>query len=873
MNEILQIKNEHLRLAPNLFPRLIKNLEVTDSGEKLSDREVEEKCFQVLGFLEEYYRIPSLDSKVKQVFNPDESGSLELQLDEIINGTNQTRTTLLETDLESIDDSELYQPEGNQELNDYQKKTKKLNLLNSRQHREEIKAELAKLLLYPQVMERFQDEFNQEISLYKTARKPMKKVRNINRMLKKLKQAIYKSYLSGKKEHGKLTQSAANKITFFQNKFDELELQKKGVEDIASPTTKGYLETQKLLEYKRQLNENGFIMTPSRLNLLERIKQGVLSGKKIFLVGSTGTGKSQLSFAVANELTGGYELIPWHEGSTPRDVHGYPKISIDPDTEQSYSHTEPGPAQRAKDLEKTLIHAEVTGAPTRVLLELKDTLFQDDTIFQIFTGNPKDDRTKQREEMDPAILRELTGIEVSYMPASEMFDIIKAMLIEENGVLKFSSSELNFIDQLCKAAEMMQKIHNRDFDGFSDEMKTMLGIDLQGNTETTLNNNFLDPGTLFKLFSEWELALARGKDFASYMQDKLNEFIKDPKTMSNLEERRVLEKILYFYMGSKGSSVDLKQWSGSLEVEIEKNVKNYVLPSEMLGRTALSNENPMGVDDTEKKDLHLELQKEERKEWTRVLGVKLDIPSLPDYVTPEIQENLKDMGMELRFIPSLDLGNIDDLKLHDTEEYLKGLELKYPNWNRFEKIIDDNSQKNDHSVFRNLSKMFWDWVKKGQTKFPQLPGAWVAVETLEKPNTGISYNETAVSKIFDFGTRIGVSWNNAQLCIENHKIEFLQKINLPESLSDQVRMLEPIEWNLLANREGWGGSSSFELTNDQVIYDAYRTNNHQEQDVYKYTATIIVGARYHGGAAIALYHNPDMGMKSIGFRVAIVLGT
>jgi hypothetical protein len=55
-----------------------------------------------------------------------------------------------------------------------------------------------------------------------------------------------------------------------------------------------------------------------------------------------------------------------------------------------------------------------------------------------------------------------------------MDDIIRAMLIEENGVLKLSKSEVDYVETLSKAAEMMQRIHNRDFDGFSSEMKNFL---------------------------------------------------------------------------------------------------------------------------------------------------------------------------------------------------------------------------------------------------------------------------------------------------------------------------------------------------------------------------------------------------------------
>lgn len=865
--ELEQIRLARYRLAPRLFERLAKKINEARTPNKednLSDQEVEEKCFQLLGLLEEFYRIPPLDSKIREAFVPDERASLRSRLDAVLRKTTQTRREYFMNSADTIKDEELFPEEDFSKLSEEEKKERKLRRLNEHHHQQRIEKEITNLLVYPQVRARFQKEFSGEWQIYHGVKSKIKEARTIDDLITDCRLAIYQIYLvSTQQNNGKLVQTAIDEIVYFQGKLTQLEESRIELRRQASVSALGYLETQKLLEYKRQLNEMGFVLTPSREAFLERIRAGILSGKKVFLVGSTGTGKSELAFRVAGELTGGYEIIPWHEGSTPRDVHGYPKISIDPITGQPYSHIEPGPAPRAKQFGKVLIHSEATGAPTRVLLELKDTLFKDNGIMQIFTGNPKDERTANREEMDPAILRELSGIEVTYMPASEMKDIILAMLIEENGVLKLGSSELKYIEQLCKAAEIMQKIHNRQFGDFLDmagdsqevknlktSLRAALGIDSRGNTESTLNNNFLDPGTLFKLFSEWQLAQARGQSFAEYMQLKLNEFITDPKTLSMPEERKILQKILHAFGLITNAS-------GETEVFISKQPteKGYTLPSEMVQSMALSDENPMGEQAIEKPAEISELQKKEQAEWLRVLGVKdIPIPPLPDYVTPEVEEKIKAMGMELVFMPQLNLGTLNDLKQKGVEVYLSWLEENHPNWHSYESIMGNDQQKNDHTnMMRNLKKSFWQQVKDGNIAFPTMPGVWLAIESMPKPDQENQYQNSAITSILQLQDRFNVSHDQASSAIASNRNKILQQMGLSSDL--EVRMPSSLELNLYFNRKGYGVSDTAEWSNTVDM-----------------SSRVLVGDSDFGGAASFYWALPDERYSHIGFRIAVVLG-
>lgn len=851
-----QIQQARYRVAPLSVKGFIEGVPVRENPEILSKEKVEEQCFAALGYMEEYFRPPSQTTTEILISGDMNLRDLEAQLDKSFPSSkkdNAVRRILTGSSRDSDIDTATTDHE------------------RTSGHQDKIKTKIGEILSHPQVRKKFEEELEREIGFYQASRRPMRKVRDIDRVTGKLRQAIYRLYLSSKRDHGKLVQSAADQIASFQGKLDELESTKRGIEQTASPETLGYFETQKLLEYKKQLREHGFVTTPSREQLIDRITREALAGKKIFLVGSTGTGKTELAFYALDSLTGGYEIVPWHEGTTPRDIFGYRELYEDAEGKVQ-SGIKPGPYPRALEKQFGLVHEEFTGGSTRTHLSMKYLMgahpgekvhipgFNGEVheitpnFIELFTGNPKDERTKQREEMDPAILRELTGVEVSYMPASEMKDIILAKLIEENGVLRLGQTELKYIEQLCKAAEMMQKIHNRDFEGFTPEIKAILGIDAQGNTETTLNTNFLDPGTLFKLFGEWELARARGQNFGEYMQSKLGEFVRDPKTLSTPEEQKTLQKVLHAF-GLVSSA------SGETEVAIGKpeGEKGYTLPSEMAGAVALSSENPMGAKSTEtRQPITSELQRTEQEYWSSFLGVQAEVSPLPTEVTRDVVEKLKDLGMEIRSLPKLDIGTLDDLKKMGTQAFLARIEQKYPGLKVLYKSLSGSNRQN-HSIRPLLDKRYWDWVKDGITAFPDgyNKGGWLAVETMSKPAYGTSYATTLLSQKLGFLNRFNVSAEKADRAVREQTASILTDSGLPNNRS--VRMPTAEEWNLLAYREGWDATNN-------TCYDTWEWTN-TEADLDGASRRVIVGV------APVTWSDPSRSFAYIGFRVVVVLGT
>lgn len=240
--------------------------------------------------------------------------------------------------------------------------------------------------------------------------------------------------------------------------------------------------------------------------------------------------------------------------------------------------------------------------------------------------------------------------------------------------------------------------------------------------------------------------------------------------------------------------------------------------------------------------------------WRKILGKDVEIVPAPSVVTPEVRRNLERLGFELRFIPKLDVGAIDDLKRKGEKRYLDELQKRYPGWRRYESLSD--TEWNDHSVGRNLEEWYWRQVKDGDIDFPRLPGVWVAVETMPKPSYGDPYKETPVTDRLGLSDRFSVSWNDAQAAIQKAKRGILSEAGLPSSLD--VRMLETHEWNLLANREGWGATNTYEWTN---------TESREAGG----SGRVFAGGSGGGGAANVYWGRPGGSDDNVGFRLAVVL--
>lgn len=436
------------------------------------------------------------------------------------------------------------------------------NIIKSKKnYRENLKVQIESTLESNQVWEALQPHLESELKLFTSHRPVLGKIKSAQKEIDIFEEAGQVLTFQAKQNHGRLTAKEEEILKKFKVRSTELATNiQTTVDTNEDETLSGFIVFQNLRDYKAQAERTGFVKTPSVKELISKTRNALISGKKVFLLSPTGTGKTALAGEVLSTLKGGVQVVACHEGMTPRDFHGYQEMR------DGNTFWSAGPYTEAKNQGNGLLVDEVSTAPNRVLLELKSNLFKDQDLAVIFTGNPKDEHTQDRERMDPALLREMSGIKMDYMPATETRDIILAGLSKSWGI-PLSKEEVGLITKLCEAASEMQKLHI--LNGDADAKKT-LGYD----ENDLIRNKFLDPGTLFSLFLEWEKAQAEGKDFSVYLGEQLQSFIEDNGTLRMPEENALLQKILHKHGVLTSATRDIK--TPHIEVEQE-----YILPSEM----------------------------------------------------------------------------------------------------------------------------------------------------------------------------------------------------------------------------------------------------------------------------------------------------
>ena len=624
--DIFGIGEFHHSYAPLLVRRKMygflskKNAE-GDSVE-LAQTEIQEACFRVLGYLEEYQRILRIT----------ELPSSQLDLQHV-----QTEKDLLK----------LLLSEGSQENNEEGEDS-----IEDGDMREHIAGKIRALLGNTQVREYFLENLKEEVQRYRASLPKLKVVAGMRFAQSGASRKIIREYLGSKKKHGKLVQSSADNILKYEQLKEKARKREEAERQSANETERGFLKAQELLQYKEQIRKKGFALTPSRKKLVEKIARQVLAGKKVFLVGSTGTGKTELAMYVADDTSGRYEMVSWHEGTTPRDLFGYRELWTNEEG-KTESGTKPGPVTKAVTDGAVAIHDEYTTGTTRSQIAAKafmnakpgqnihipgfnGQVFEVSQDFaEIFTGNPKDERTQAREDMDPAILRMMTGLKIDYMPAEEMKDIILANVIEDNGVLRLSPSEVELIGKLCNAAELMQMFHDRAFDDVAQKLgagsaefstlKSVFGGDIK---DARLDKHFLDPGTLFGMFRDFDLTRASGGSLKAHLESVVADFLVDPK--SNVPEEKILMRKILEICGV------IKKTNAGVKVKLKSKTEepDYLLPSQLATLGAAQK------DDTDIFDQEGEDEKAKEimgknftgpAEWKQNLGVEIkgDIPPIP----------------------------------------------------------------------------------------------------------------------------------------------------------------------------------------------------------------------------------------------------
>lgn len=591
-----------------------------------------------------------------------------------------------------------------------------------------------------------------------------------------------------------------------------------------------------------------FINDKFSLDLQKQIAVSLLQGDPLLIEGGTSIGKTTTVRKMAAEL--GYEVHYANlNGATDvEDLMGRyvpnPNKKTDNDPEYVFADGKITSGLRQEEGKtKIIILDEYNSAAPNILIrlhEVLDALQRGDNVVlsEDASENISVDKTKTkiialtnppgkgyfgREPLDPAQLRRWV-----YLKAP-------SDLPEET----FSYST----DVLFSLVSQQQEVSKTDF--------------LNSRDQALIPEQFSEiPGikNIIEKYKEFHKAAKEMVKERKIAADQPQPFIFDDR----MEPKRVRDFVLAFYNGDINETFQNAlryYYSNKLESEIDRakleeiiRHVEYIAPQNVSQRKGIEEEvaaTSAGIPENPSR------KREEKSEWNTVLGKLVEIPPLPASVTPEVQKNLEKMGLELRFIPNLELDDINKLQKLGTKKYIDMLHSRYPNWNPYEKL--DDKQKQDHSIMRNLEEWYWDSVREKKIDFPKLSGKWIAVETMPKSKYGEKYKSSTVTDILDLGDRFDKTWNQINTAIDQHSAMILTKIGLKQG---KLKMLEPLEYNLLANREGWGATDTYEWTNAE-----YRDGDDSRR--------VIVGYSDGGGAANAFWSHPGRSSSDLGVRFAV----
>lgn len=459
--------------------------------------------------------------------------------------------------------------------------------------RTQLASRISQLLAEPQVYELLHSSLRREAGRFRSVQPLLSRLHSLRHAQDVAFGQIHALSLASKRQHGKIVGSVENTIGTFARLRREAEAEERRITEGASALGKGWIAAQRLLEYKRQLKVDRFVMTPSRRKLLDEIIPELGSEGRILLLGSFGTGKTELAQKALQIVSGGHHLVPWEERTTLEDVFGKKDFKVS--NGEGGSFIRPGPqtrAIRAKDGQPAgVLHDELNRGSLRTIYGLKKfwnskpgeevdvpVIDQKERLpvnyAEVYTANPHDERVRDSEEFDAGITRVLGGVNIPFMSEQEQEQIILSKLIDENGVLHLSRSDVQAIRQLVQAAVMMQQCFDRAFgDIGNDAMKEIRNT--TGISDLKLTKKFLDPGRLLKMFNTFEQKRAEGVSVADFLGIELKRFLAEFEVE---EERNIVLAILKL---KRVILADSTATSVRMQIAGQPDEKPYLLPSEL----------------------------------------------------------------------------------------------------------------------------------------------------------------------------------------------------------------------------------------------------------------------------------------------------
>jgi MoxR-like ATPase/chorismate mutase len=393
------------------------------------------------------------------------------------------------------------------------------------------------------------------------------------------------------------------------------EANKRKTELVRDPEVFDRLRITELKKYAKQLDTDHYAETPSRIACLSRIERYWTEGKKVLLSGETGTGKTEMIKHASNKLFGvNPESVTGHQDMSIYELLGKTGFQV-----QVGDVFRPAPLIRAmtgrEGLGQPFLFDEIDRAPNQAVMGIKTILnarpgekgikVQTDTAgtFDVgadyavsATANIKSEKYQTATELDPAIVRVFDApLEIDYIPAPEVYDLLLASLIDKRGGIPLSEQEANvMLKNLCDAGSWIQDAYQGKKIVTDPKSGTTLEARGQGTTGRTasLKKALLDPGRTMDMLKGWQGAQARGINFEDYINERVTEFINNRAYPE--DDRYYLAEIFALKGFLKGVKVNqlsvpgltqdvLSRWTGTARKhEKKQSVKsNYLFPDKV----------------------------------------------------------------------------------------------------------------------------------------------------------------------------------------------------------------------------------------------------------------------------------------------------
>ena len=443
------------------------------------------------------------------------------------------------------------------------------SMVRARRRLAEVESGIADLISRKNIAKAYEDHITRKVSFIRSARN----VKSLQTLIEKCELAHMELLARRNNENVTLTKADIEIV----KKYALIRQKALGKIDDLMGHDEIYYEAkrQRLLEYRRQLLNSGFVETPSIREEVMKIVSHSQLGIPVLLRGHLGTGKTEIALHVARKYFG-YEpeFISGSEEATKYDIYGRTQIGVRPEKDRirefehhmrEYMKWNPdapkeelkevekqyyqaivvkglttsffhyGPLVRAMREGKPIIIDEMDGIPHSIIMRLNHVLTRragdtvrvqenggDDIIVKkgftvLATGNIKSARYK-REELDAAFLSRWWSSDINYPPQQETYEILVASLLDKRGNLQIKNSyDLDDLKRLTGAAAEIQRIFaGEQVDYFGE------GADAAREIPASLKKSVLSLRHLWNIVKPWK-ARNFDKPLENYV---LNEFIK-----------------------------------------------------------------------------------------------------------------------------------------------------------------------------------------------------------------------------------------------------------------------------------------------------------------------------------------------------------